>query len=515
MSGGSGERTPRPEAAGQATVQWRPLLLATALTVLPAGVALFLYAASDYQGTCAWEETSHWLEARGETLDGSRLAPPAVPDEENLALGSFFTHLFNYQFDPDSEKYSFRPNNGPALDDAQKWPLGPDGVSTNKRPVSPDWTTARLLDLGSYQKYFAAHPDFPHPAAPQAPAQDVLLALTRYVQPLDELARDASERPAARFPVDWETVSARNPPWKHYLVLLSIQQTLRLRAAASLSADRTDAALLDILLGLRLYRATEREPFRLANLMDISELKALLQPIWEGLATRRWSAAQLTALQSGLDHIDLLSQFQLGERGERVFSLVPARKTLTQDFFPRLAPFLPRGWSDLSVAMACRWQQEEVIESIDLPAHRILARRIDAAVLAAARLPLRPATFITRALVAPPIPTMARRNTRMQAAVDEAATACALERYFLDRQAYPADLGSLVPAYLPHVPDDVIAGSPLRYQPTPDGRYRLWSVDWTGADHGGRVVWKDAGKLRIDETQGDCVWQYEALVPGK
>ena len=100
----------------------------------------------------------------------------------------------------------------------------------------------------------------------------------------------------------------------------------------------------------------------------------------------------------------------------------------------------------------------------------------------------------------------------MQAAADEIIVACALERFYLDHQSYPGDLRGLVPAYLEQIPHDVVTGGPLRYAPTPDGRYRLWEVGWNGRDEGGVVAWNKEGK-RLDEKQGDWVWQYQALTP--
>ena len=99
----------------------------------------------------------------------------------------------------------------------------------------------------------------------------------------------------------------------------------------------------------------------------------------------------------------------------------------------------------------------------------------------------------------------------LQTALDEAITACALERFFLDHQAYPDKLDELVPGYLAHVPTDVIDGAPLRYHPTPDGRYQLYGVGWNGRDDGGKVAWNKSNTL--DPVEGDWVWQYTELHP--
>ena len=64
-------------------------------------------------------------------------------------------------------------------------------------------------------------------------------------------------------------------------------------------------------------------------------------------------------------------------------------------------------------------------------------------------------------------------------------TAIALKRYHLQRNAYPASLNDLVPAFLSQVPNDLMDGKPLRYQLKPEGDFLLYSVGEDGADDGG------------------------------
>ncbi len=77
---------------------------------------------------------------------------------------------------------------------------------------------------------------------------------------------------------------------------------------------------------------------------------------------------------------------------------------------------------------------------------------------------------------------------------------------------YPSDLAALTPAYLAKLPADVIDGTPLHYQRTADGRYKLYSIGWNGRDDGGQLAWTDRGR-HLDDKAGDWVWQYQPSQP--
>ena len=109
------------------------------------------------------------------------------------------------------------------------------------------------------------------------------------------------------------------------------------------------------------------------------------------------------------------------------------------------------------------------------------------------------------------------RAARMQTAREQAEIACALERHYLDRQAYPDTLDALVPDDLDHVPNDLMDGVPMRYRRTADGRYLLYGIGWNGRDDGGTVAWKPGASAeypaRLNDEDGDWVWQYTPLNP--
>jgi hypothetical protein len=87
---------------------------------------------------------------------------------------------------------------------------------------------------------------------------------------------------------------------------------------------------------------------------------------------------------------------------------------------------------------------------------------------------------------------------------DLARTYVALERFHRANDKYPAALADLVPAYLPAVPNDLIDGQPLRYQRTPAGGYRAWSIWINGVDDGGTPIVDVNGEV-LDYYLNDLV----------
>jgi hypothetical protein len=89
-------------------------------------------------------------------------------------------------------------------------------------------------------------------------------------------------------------------------------------------------------------------------------------------------------------------------------------------------------------------------------------------------------------------------TARSQTSIQEAALACALERYRRARGQYPETLAALAPQFIDKVPRDVMTGEPLKYERTNDGKFLLYSVGWNLKDEAGISV--------SDRAQGDWAW---------
>ena len=542
-------------------IRFRPLArrLFFVLAALSTLIALF-YAEEDWRGARALAAERSVLQARGESVDLQYFIPPPIPDDQNLAMAPLFVRLFRYQVDPATKRLVL--GLGPiylesdTYKEVAEMPWGKDTRGSPARPGNQgawlnqgSWTTGHETDFAEIEQYFRQCTDFPRLHLPQTPAADVLLALTRYAPLLDELAQDSGARPQTRFPLQWTHRPAWSISLPQYAVIEQFTRTLSLRASAELAqGQQTAAALRDIALMFRLRQFMENDPVLIAALVDANHINLLLQPVWEGLKARLWSAQDLEQLQSGLTGINILREYQQGiAGGERAMFFAhfademqnAARAGEFAGFFEPSAPGpekwlwrllsnIPRGWYWQNVATVYRFQQEYLLDPVDPASHRIALARCKDFAPALAALPPGPSTFIARVSLAA-FTSVILRFAQSQTAIDQAATACALEKYYLDHDTYPPTLDALVPVYLARLPHDVIDGAPMRYRLTDDGRYQLYSIGWDGLDGGGNIEWPTdrtwrqatshpAGKRKEKfpsplRDKGDWVWQYAPADP--
>ena len=458
----------------------RVLLVLLSVVLVTTGMVVVWYAWQNYQGARAWEKARADLRARGEALDGAAFIPPPISDDANLAFSAPFLHLFSYRTDPATGRRVLDHTDQDAWRRTVTGPLfGVDGSRSTALPPWRAFDTGSRVDLAAWQRYFRAHADFPRAPHPQLPSADVLLALSGSATLLDEVAAAVAARPQLRFPVNWHERSFLTTRFAYYTPLMRWIETLRLRACAELAERQPDAALRDVKTALGLAAAVSGEPVVLGREYDSLDTEMLLQPVWEGCAERRWSAAQLLEIQQDLSGLDLLRASVNRIRGHRAIGLPTLAADLRQPGQMRqllanrstaappagvltaLAGFIslfPRGWLDEGVARFAEAQQADCLDPVNVSEHRVDAARLQAGIDAARRLPLLPSTgfskFYLERLIA-----QVRDVAGAQAAVDQAIVACALERFYLDHQTYPADLAALVPEDLAHAPTDLMDGA--------------------------------------------------------
>jgi hypothetical protein len=113
----------------------------------------------------------------------------------------------------------------------------------------------------------------------------------------------------------------------------------------------------------------------------------------------------------------------------------------------------------------------------------------------------------------------AENFTFSQTAVNQATLACALERYRLTNGSFPKTLEVLSPRYLGKLPADLVTGEPLKYRPTAEDRFILYSVGFNKTDDGGKPApreedWQGRSSSFPDLRKDDWVWAY-ASPPAK
>lgn len=539
-----------------------------ALLILASLVPVF-YAEENWRGQRAWENYRHELEAKGEKLDFADYLPPRVPDEQNFAFAPVVRTTWCWQLDTNGHKL-------PQEDTNIVRRLDLNLFRTIQLPPPPpqNWQSGKTTDLAAWQNYFRtmfvtnrsmggmpgmppgspeefqswmktnsfnpydtnevievealATNEFPVAAQPQSPAADVLLALSKFDPALAEL-REAADRPLSHFPLDYETQPTYMMVSPHLESLKKTAEVLRLRAVALLADGQTSKAFDDVKLIFKLGDSIQAEPGEISPLVYQAIIKMTMSVIWEGMMAHRWTDAQLSAIQSQIEVIDLRVNYRRYIRSERARvlsdidwmmqkqNLLEFRKQFyfddnqyAGDFWDRVrqAIFfysLPRGWLELNKLGVARIFQSS-LQTEDEVGHGILCSNVAARYenVLVREVELRTARnfLVGMFMPAPSVKTF----SQSQACLDLATIACARERYWLAEGAYPETLDALSPRFLEKIPRDVINGQPLHYRRTEDGKFLLYSVGWNETDDGGQPGLGERGNYL--PAKGDWVWMF-------
>jgi len=368
---------------------------------------------------------------------------------------------------------------------------------------------------------------FPIAKEPQTPAADVLLALSKFATNR-QLLIAAAARPQARFWINYDAGFALTVP--HLPRLKGSSQYLSLHANAALKAGDKETALEDLKLSFRLIESIRGEPILISELVRMAMLAITLQPVWEGLADRQWTEAELSVIDSELGKLDFLADYRFTMRGERACSIWGVdyfRKEglagLEEVFAPGKTPrpveleqflgraafrLIPAGWFDQNKLSLCRLHEKYLLPLVNDQDRRVISpATIQQANSAINRRSVSPYNLFSRMLL-PALGGIAEKSARGQNSVDLARIACALERYRLAKGQFPDALEALAPKFIEKLPHDVINGQSLKYRRTDDGQFVLYSVGWNEADDGGKVGLTKKGNW--DAKQGDWVWCYPA-----
>jgi hypothetical protein len=496
-------------------------------------ISLF-YAEEDWRGRHAWNQFKREWKAKGEKFDFKDFIPPPVPDDQNFAMTPIWVESMKAMLGPErsrpwfGDKYAEngRTNFTDPLDLNFRRENG-----WNDSPTNGDWARETITDLKPWQAYFRAPVqtnrnsrittnEFPIAPQPQSPAEDVLLALSRYSLAIEEL-RQASQLPYSRFPLyyDYEYPGAILLP--QLAAVKKCTMVLQLRAIAELHNGQSGKALADVKLSLRLTDSIHTEPFLISHLVRIAMLQITLQPIFEGLAEHRWSDPQLVALDAELAKLDFLANYKFVMRGElglqsaNTVYLIRNRQDLwmvsSEDGVPlippRIYPLIPTGWFYQNQLNCACMVVEYYVPLADVNQETIspaAARHADEALKAETK-KTTPYNILEKLLL-PWLGNVAGKFAYAQASVNLARTAVALERYRLAHGQYPESLDALAPQFMEKIPHDIINGQPLKYCREADGQFVLYSVGWNETDDGG-VVGETKGKEAGFEF-GDWVWRY-------
>jgi hypothetical protein len=493
-------------------------------------VALF-YAVEDWRGRHAWQSYKHAWEAIGERIDLASLAPPPVPNEQNFFETPLWTDMH------------FATTNRSTFWGDTNWGnrviFTTDGPKATRAPSPGNWIKAQPVDLKAWQAFYRGSNNvfeaqsgpptnyFPVAKEPQIPAADVLLALSRF-ETNRQLLIAASARPESRFWANYDAGFACLLP--HLARLKGSAQYLSLHANAALKAGDRETALEDIKLLFQLIESIRGEPIVISQLVRIAMLHIALQPVWEGLAQRQWTEAELSAIENTLGRLDFLADYFLAVRGERAFNLwgldyirkmgIAGLREMglerqdseppgLKQFLTRMTlPLIPSGWFDQDKLYLCRMYEKHLLPLVMLQERRVVSHGAIEQANSALVPPGGSPYYGFSKLLLPALGGYAEKSARAQSSVDLARVACALDRYRLANGQFPDGLDALAPKFIAKLPHDVINGQPLKYRRTDDGQFVLYSVGSNETDDGGTVVLTKSGGL--DQNKGDWIWRYPA-----
>jgi hypothetical protein len=515
--------------------------LGFALIVLVTLVGL-LYAVENFRGARAWKAYVREQAAQSEKLTLTALAPPPVPDDQNLAACPLLNPIFDYRIER-TGKYgrtkTWRDTNGlerlGRLFDREGIVLNYsrslaashsrdpqvrarlEAIDEARRGLDRIGRTNGWINLAAWQKFYRAGTNLAD-VPPGTPAADVLAALRGIEADLGELQREAARRPLARWPIRYDDEMPYAILLPHLARIKGSAQMLHLRAAARFAAGDTAGGLADLELGMRLAESLRDEPLLISQLVRIACHALLVQPLKEGLARHLFTDAQLADLQQQWGAPDLLAGYQLAMRGERAAHSAWVRVTQNRrdwlDFFDVsdtwdlgavywVLRYGPKGWVYQNQLRPCRLIDQFGLPVVDSQARRVYPQR--AGELEQALEKERGLFSMLARLCLPATSSISLKCADGQTRLDQAAVAVALERHRLAHGQYPETLGALAPRFLSKIPQDAISGEPIKYRLSSDGRYLLYGVGWNLADDAGAETKTKSGKVH-DKT-GDWVWE--------
>lgn len=501
------------DSSGKTPKKFPIFALAIILLLLLAGL---FYLEEDFKGKSAWSQFKRTEEAEGEKFALSGFVPPSVPDDQNFALTPLLRPPLDYT----------HTTNGVKWRDTNAWQhlmdINLGGGGSGQPPELGDPEQGALADLKVAGDYYRNNSHFPKSAAQASDAEVVLTALNKFAPDLQELRDAAATRALSRFPIEYSLEPSSSILLPHLACVKGITSVCELRAVAELETHRTSDAFADLQLAFRLSDSIRDEPILIDHLVRIATLNIAVQGIREGIARHAWSDSQLLEFEQYLVKLNLLAEYEHALRGERALNLSSldyirrhgSAGLLGRDENASLplvnsVNWLPSGWYYQNMRLTAEMYRDYILPAIDA-SNRVVSPVLSSQMQANLdQLRISPYSLYAKMLISS-LAGSATRPARGQTWVDEARVACALERYRLEHHTLPSNLAALTPQLLPTIPNDLFDGQPLRYKPSADGSYILYSIGWNGVDDGGVAGVRPGAKARADLTKGDWIWKIPA-----
>jgi hypothetical protein len=265
-----------------------------------------------------------------------------------------------------------------------------------------------------------------------------------------------------------------------------------------------------------------------------------IQPIWEGLADRIWSDAQLREIQSRFQSYDFLTDMKPALDCERAAGVLTADlvkkkglgmlvelvgpgplDSMDRKFANWCGGFIPDGWYDLERVSYCRLLEVQMDGAFDLEKKRVFPKQISTNMRALDR-ELDGGRFgktvsgllhhrILAAMLLPALDRIPVKAATAQTAANQVVLACALERFRIANGSYPESLEALTPRFVSQLPTDLLTGQPYEYHRAKDGQFVIRSSGWSEtSDEKSSSTLGAILKNLFREQESDWVWRYPA-----
>ncbi len=458
-------------------------------------------------GATAWRECQAGYLAAGESLDPEIRFANEVPAADNFAA---IPELIGITLQtPDGAATRDQLETLGFKSDTIRWPKTRGSRGKNLELPREEY------NLEAVHAYLEETALLDVSAEPTAPAADIYAAISKMHGPLIDAIHASSDRPHAVLVPSGSSTSDPDIPLitessPQSQTLLALAKGLNLHAVSGLRSGHPDEAAASLNSMYRLAEASTADGKQLiAHLVAIAIRTIATDTVWEGIKEDVWDRDQLLKLQKRIESaqprgdltdsmrieliimIDILDRISEGRAGGELLVGGAASK------FPR---FILAPWFDHNRAALLTNYDDGYIKPLkrDLPYPKVgeISREMNE------RIGANP-TWNPRSLVAsiamPALVSAVKRTAEHETDLNQAAIACALERYYINHESYPNSLQILVPDFIEELPRDPMDHQPMRYKRIDGGRYQLHSVGWDGDDNGGK--------------EGDITWNYTIPEP--
>jgi hypothetical protein len=479
-----------------------------------------------------WTATAAMLKAEGETLDFRATMNDPLPEAENFCA---IPLLKDIALAVDNDVNKGAPAEQRKRLDALKLP---SESKSGPRPRMTNASLGKAADLKAWADWLRKEGSLTVPADSGNPARDLLGALAKHDAEVQELAAGLS-RPKAQWTPEWKTRELPEQLFTialpHYQSIRSLNQALALRATAAARAGDAAKAHEAALIMARLSQADLNDPFLIGLLVAASDAAVLCGSTWELCDAQAGTAEDFARLEIALSALDFHRSALRSFRSELaaavntlhfiqrhpasgvgLFQVIDSSgKSSGSALAETAACAIPLGFIDGSASVLAEGEFKYLVKP--LKDHGWLEARQAARDLEKELVEMKSKiwthpTYIIATLMAPAMSNVIDKVIFTQTLVNQSTVACALERYRIEKGAYPDSLDVVKLADGKPLPADVMSNKPLGYRKTTEGKYSLWSVGVDGKDHGGKRTLdeKNPENTRFSDTKyvGDWVWDF-------